>query len=74
MVIAVIAVILIIVLATVWNGIPDSKSKDGKNPNFHADSFDKEAWKNYDIHHESDNHVVPEDFLKGKYTNSKKRK
>lgn len=45
MVIAVIAVVLIIVLITVWNGIPDPKSKDDKNPNFHADSFDKERGK-----------------------------
>lgn len=62
---AIIAVVLIIVFATIWSGIPDEKSKG--NSNFNKDSFNKDAWKNYDIHHESCNHVVPDDFLRGKY-------
>ena len=69
---AVIAVILIIVFAAIWTSIPDKKAKG--NPNFHSDSFDKESWKNWDIHHDSDNHVVPEDFLDGKYFNAEDKK
>ena len=69
---AVIAVILIIVFAAIWSSVPDKETKG--NPNFHQDSFDKESWKNWDIHHDSDNHVIPGDFLNGKYFNAENKK
>lgn len=69
---AVITVILIIVFAAIWTSIPDKKTKG--NPNFHSDSFDKESWKNWDIHHDSGNHVIPGDFLDGKYFNAEDKK
>ena len=62
---AIIAVTLIIVFAAWWRNTPDVPTKG--NPSFHQDSFDKEAWKNFDVHHESDNHLTPEDYMTGKY-------
>ncbi|MDD7194557.1 MAG: hypothetical protein SPJ42_01990 [Oscillospiraceae bacterium] len=64
---AIIAVILILIFASWWSSTPDIKTKG--NPNFHQESFDKDSWKNFDIHHDSDNHVIPEDYLEGKYFN-----
>ena len=69
---AVIAIILIIIFAALWSSIPDKKTKG--NPNFHQDSFDKESWKNWDIHHDSDNRVIPDEFLDGKYFNADGKK
>ncbi|MGN1121734.1 MAG: hypothetical protein ACI4RV_05150 [Eubacteriales bacterium] len=74
MVIAIIAVILIIVFASWWSNTPDIETKDKGNPSFHKDCFDKDSWKNFDIHHESDNHVIPEDFLNEKYFNNENKK
>lgn len=72
MFVAIIAVTLIIVFAAWWRNTPDVPTK--VNPSFHKESFDKEAWKSFDVHHESDNHVIPEDFLEGEYMDKERKK
>lgn len=72
MFVAIIAVILIIVFASWWGKTPDNPTKG--NPSFHKESFDKEAWKNFDVHHESDNHLTPEDYMSGKYNGMNQNK
>ena len=72
MFLAIIAVLLIILFASLWSNTPDIPTKG--NPSFHKESFDEETWKNFDIHHESENHVIPEDYLEGKCINKGREK
>lgn len=62
---AIIAVILIIAFAAWWINTPDIPTKG--NLAFHKESFDKEVWENFYVHHESDNRLSPEDYMSGKY-------
>ena len=72
MFVAIIAVILIIVFASWWGKTPDIPTIG--NPALHKESFDKEAWKNFDVHHESDNRLTPEDYMSGKYNGMNQNK
>lgn len=72
MFVAIIAVIIIVVFVIWWNNTPDVPTKG--NPSFHIESFDKEAWKNFDVYHDSENHLKPEDYKSGKYNGMNQNK